>query len=374
MSSLLVESVRTWWQRRQFIQLPWTIYRGDPHWSPPLLGNHKEMLNYSQSPFYDDAEIQTFLAKRNDVLVGRIAAIINHAHNRRYQEQRGFFGFFECEDNQETAFALFDAVKRWLGERKISVVRGPANPSMNHECGLLVDGFDSAPTFMNTYNPRYYAALIEGCGFRKSQDLYAFCKRTGPLAEVIAKRASVVHRCQKRFNIQLRSLNVRNFKADVRLFLEMFNRAYENVWGFVPLSSAEMDHMAQGLKALIVPELTTIAEVDGRAVAAVFAVLDYNPRIKAIGGRLFPFGFIRLLANRRSIKRIRVISAQVEPEFQGRGLAPVMVTHLLPAIQARGIEEVEFSTVIESNQLSYATLRQIGAAITKTYRMYDLNW
>ena len=228
MSSLLVEPVRTWWQRRQFIHLPWTIYHGDPHWIPPLLGNHKEMLNYSHSPFYDDAEIQTFLAQRNGVPVGRIAAIVNHAHNRRFQEQRGFFGFFECEDNQESALSLFDAVKRWLGERKISVVRGPANPSMNHECGLLVDGFDAAPTFMNTYNPRYYAALIEGCGFRKSQDLYALCKRTSALAEVVAKRASFVRGCQRRFNIKLRSLNVRNFKADVRLFLEMFNRAYEN--------------------------------------------------------------------------------------------------------------------------------------------------
>jgi len=155
--------------------------------------------------------------------------------------------------------------------------------------------------------------------------------------------------------------------------LEMFNRAYDKVWGFVPLSVAEMDHMAQGFKALIAPELTTIAEIDGRAAAAIFALLDYNPRIKAINGRLFPFGFIRLLANRRAIKRIRVISAQVEPEFQGKGLAPLMVDHMLPALQAWGIEDVEFSTVIESNQLSYATLQRVGAKITKTYRFYDLN-
>ncbi len=372
MASLVVEPVRTWWQRRPFIRLPWTIYRGDPHWIPPLLGNHNEMLGYSHGPFHDDAEVQTFLARRDGVPTGRIAAIINHAHNRRFQERRGFFGFFECEDNPETAQALFAAVEHWLGERHISTVRGPANPTMNHECGLLVDGFDGPPTFMNTYNPRYYAALFEACGFRKAQDLYAFTQSVDALQELAAKRRSFLGRCMKRLNLRFRPVNMRHFQADVRMFLEMLNRAYEHVWGFVPLSVAEMNHMAQGFKSLIAPELTTIAEVDGRPVAAIFALLDYNPRIKAIGGRLFPFGFIRLLANRRAIKRIRVISAQVEPEFQGKGLAPLMVDHMLPAFQAWGIQEVEFSTVIESNQLSYATLRQVGAKITKTYRMYDL--
>lgn len=373
MSSVTVEPVQTWRQRRQFVNLPWSIYRGDPHWIPPLLGNHQEMLNYTPSPFYDDAEIQTFLAQRNGVPVGRIAGIVNHAHNRRFNEQRGFFGFFECEDNQQTARALFDAVRQWLGQRGATAVRGPANPSLNHECGLLVDGFDASPTFMNTYNPRYYRALIEGCGFGKAQDLYAFSARSDALAQIAARLEPFVRGAQERFPITFRRFDVRQFQAEVRLFLEIFNQAYENVWGFVPLSSAETDHMARGLKSLIVPEFTTIAEINGRAVAAVFALLDYNPRIKAIGGRLFPFGFIRLLANRRAIKHIRVISAQVTPEFQGQGLGPLMVAQLLPAIQAWGIEEVEFSTVIESNQLSHATLRRAGAQITKTYRLYGLN-
>jgi GNAT superfamily N-acetyltransferase len=373
MSSLKVEPVRTWWQRRQFINLPWSIYCGDPHWIPPLLGNHKEMLDYSHSPFYDDAEIQTFLAQRNGVPVGRIAGIVNHAHNRRFQEQRGFFGFFECEDDQQTAHALFEAVKEWLRERKLTVVRGPTNPSTNHECGLLVDGFDTSPTFMNTYNPRYYEALVEGCGFRKAQDLYAFFVRSSKLAEVAARLERFLRARGERFNIKFRPFDVRKFQSEVRLFLDSFNQAYDRVWGFVPMSSAEIDHMAAGLRSLITPELTTIAEVDGRAIAAVFALLDYNPRIKAIGGRLFPFGFIRLLANRKAIKRIRVVSTHVTPEFQGWGLGPLLVAHLLPAIQAWGIEEVEFSTVIESNQLSHATLRRAGAKITKTYRIYDLN-
>jgi len=372
MSKVLVEPVRTWRQRRQFIRLPWSIYRGDPHWIPPLLANHREMLDYTHSPFYDDAEIQTFLATRQGRPVGRIAAIVNHAHNRRFGERRGFFGFFESEDNQEVARALVDAVIRWLGERGISTVRGPANPSMNHECALLVDGFDEAPTFMNTYNPRYYAGLIEGCGFRKAQDLYALRMRTAAMAESAEKLAAFVRGCHRRLAIRFRPFDLRNFRADVRVFMETFNRAYANVWGFVPLSLAETDHLARGIKALITPDLTAIAEVDGEPVAAILAMLDYNPRIRAINGRLLPFGFIRLLANRRAIRSVRMISAQVVPEFQRQGLGPLMVAHLLPAMQARGIDEAEFSTVIESNQFSLATLRRIGATITKTYRMYDL--
>jgi len=371
MTSLVVEPVRTHRQRQAFIRLPWDIYRGDPCWVPPLLVNHKEMLDYTHSPFYDEAEIQTFLATRDGVPRGRIAVIVNHAHNRRFQERRGFFGFFECEDNPATAQALFAAVVQWLGERNITAVRGPANPSMNHECGLLVDGFDSPPTFMNTYNPRYYSELVEACGFQKSQDLYAFTERVESLVELAAGRRSFVHLCMKRMNLRFRPVNMRNFRADVQMFLEMLNRAYAKVWGFVPLSAAEISHMAKGFKALIVPELTTIAEIDGRPIAAIFALLDYNPRIKAIDGRLFPFGFVRLLANRKAIKRMRVISAQVEPEYQLKGLAPLMIDHMLPALQAWGMDEVEFSTVIESNHLSCATLRHAGASITKVFRMYD---
>ena len=373
MSTVLVEPVRTWRQRRQFVRLPWAIYRGDPHWIPPLLANHKEMLDYTHSPFYDDADIQTFLATRDGQPVGRIAAIVNHAHNRHCGEQRGFFGFFESENDPEVARSLMAAVRQWLGDRGITAVRGPANPSMNHECGLLVDGFDAAPTFMNTYNPRYYAALIEGCGFHKAQDLFALHQRTSALVQTADKLAAFVRGSCQRLGIRFRPFDLRNFRADVQVFMETFNQAYAQVWGFVPFSPAEIDHLARGIRPLITPDLTAIAEVDGKPVAAVLAMLDYNPRIKAIGGRLLPFGFIRLLANRRAINRIRVVSAQVVPEFQRQGLGPLLMAHLLPAMQARGIDEVEFSTVIESNQFSFATLRRIGATVTKTYRMYDSN-
>ena len=372
MSALVIEPVKSWWQRRQFLNLPWDIYKGDPNWIPPLRGNQKEMLNYSYNPFYDDAENQTFLAKRDGRPVGCIAALVNHAHNRRYKEKRGFFGFFDCEDKQETANALFDAAKSWLAEKGMTAIRGPMNPSMNHECGLLIEGFDSPPTFMMTYNRPYYQKLVETYGFVKAQDMHAFWGHIEMLSGLDKKLEFIVAECKRRFEVKLRPLDTTRFAEEVQTFLNIYNQSLVGTWGFVPISDAETAHMGKGLRQLVVPEMTMIAEINGSPIGAVFGLLDYNPRIKLIGGRLFPFGFIRLLWNRKAIKRVRLISTNVIPEYQKWGVGLLIVAHLLPAVYAWGIEEAEFSWVLESNTLSHGTLKRGGAKIIKTYRIYDL--
>jgi GNAT superfamily N-acetyltransferase len=370
-SVVAVEPVLSAAQRRRFVELPWAIYRDDPHWIPPLRGNLVRMLDYTHSPFYADAEIRTFLATRGGRDVGRIAAIVNHAHNRRYAERRGFFGFFECEDDVATATALFTAAETWLASQGMTAMRGPTNPSMNHECGLLVDGFHESPTFMNTYNPSWYGSLFDRCGFRRAHDLYAFSGSLDALAAVVDRLAPITEACQRRHGVVLRPFRMASFRSEVRTFLDIFNRSFEKLWGFVPMAEAEIADMAGDLRLLLVPELTAIAEMKGTAVGAVFALPDYNPRIKAIDGRLFPFGFLRLLWNKRAIRRVRVISANVVPEYQTFGLGLLLLTSLLPAARRRGVEEVEFSWVHESNHLSYGVLDRIGMQITKTYRLYD---
>jgi GNAT superfamily N-acetyltransferase len=366
-----VEPVLSAAQRRRFVELPWAIYRDDAHWIPPLRGNLARLLNHAPSPFYSDAEIRTFLATRGGRDVGRIAAIVNHAHNRRFDERRGFFGFFECEDDVATASALFTAAETWLASQGMTAIRGPANPSMNHECGLLVDGFHEPPTFMNTYNPPWYAGLLERCGFRRAHDLVAFSGSLDALADVVERIAPITEACRRRHGVVLRPFRMASFRKEVRIFLDVFNRSFEKLWGFVPMAEAEIADMANDLRLLLVPELTAIAEMNGDTVGAVFALPDYNPRIRAIDGRLFPFGFLRLLFDSKAIRRVRVISANVVPEYQTFGLGLVLLTSLLPAARRRGVEEVEFSWVHESNHLSYGVLERIGMRITKTYRMYD---
>jgi hypothetical protein len=371
MSSLIVKAVQTRKEKSQFFKLPWQLYRNDPNWIPPLRGNQLELLNYKPHPFYDDGEIQTFLALRGGRPCGRVAAIINGSHNRQYNERRGFFGFFESVDDQEVATGLFDAVRDWLAQRDITAIRGPMNPSMNYECGLLIDGFDSPPTFMMTYNPPYYAKLIEDSGFRKVQDMYAFLGHVEMLKTIDKKLKFVIDEVHRRFDVKVRTLDRSRFTEDVRMFLDIYNRALMGTWGFVPMSEAEVDHMSASLKHLIVPEMTTAAEVDGKTIGAVFGLLDYNPRIKRINGRLFPFGFIRLLANKKKIKRVRLVSTNVVPEYQKWGFGLILHARILPDALKWGIEEGEFSWVLESNHLSYASLKRGGAEITKTWRIYD---
>ncbi|MCL4204706.1 MAG: N-acetyltransferase [Pirellulaceae bacterium] len=371
MSDLTVKPASSRKERSQFINLPWRLYQGDPNWIPPLRGNLIELLNYKPHPFYEYSEIQTFLALRGAEPCGRIAAIINHAHNQQYREQRGFFGFFECVDDQQVADALFDAARAWLRQRGMTTIRGPMNPSMNYECGLLVDGFDEPPTFMTTYNLPYFERLIEAAGLQKSHEMYAFWGHVEMLQSLDKKMAFVVEEATRRFDIKLRTLDRSRFHADVRMFLDIFNRSMLGSWGFVPMSEAEVDHMASSLKHLIVPEMTTAAEVNGEPIGAVFGLLDYNPRIRKINGRLFPFGFFRLLMNKKAIKRIRLISTNVVPEYQKWGVGLVLLARLLPDALAWGIQEGEFSWVLESNHLSYQSLKRGGAKITRTWRIYD---
>lgn len=368
---LTVEPVVTRRQQKQFMQLAWDLYRGDPNWVPPLRQTQKELLNFDPDPFYATNEIQCFLALRDGKPVGRVAAIINNGHIERYKERRGFFGFFESVNEQEVANALFDAARAWLKEHDILLVRGPTNPSLNHECGLLIDGFDSMPTFMMTYNHPYYPDLIEGYGFRKTEDLFAFWGDLSMLETLDPKLKFVVDEAKRRFNPVLRPIDRKNFKQEIRMFLDIYNKSLVATWGFVPMSSAEIDHMAAGLKHLLVPELTTVCEIEGRPVGAVFGLLDYNPIIKKIDGRLFPFGFLRLLWGKKSLKRVRLISTNVLPEFQRWGIGLVLLERLIPDGLKWGMEEAEFSWVLESNHLSRATLERGNAKKVKSYRIYD---
>jgi GNAT superfamily N-acetyltransferase len=360
-------------ERKTFLHLPWKMYRTDPYWIPPLRDNQRELVNYKKHPFYEDAEIQTFLAMRGKEPVGRIAAILNHAHNKYYKNEApiGFFGFFESIDDQQVANGLFDAARDWLKTKGITCIRGPVNPSLNYECGLLVHGFDSSPQFMMTYNHDYYPKLLDRYGFVKSQDLYAFWGAVDMLQSIDGKILTMAEESMRRLRVRTRTLNTRRFTEDIKSFIDVYNRALPGTWGFVPMSQGEVDHVAKGLRFLIAPKLTSFAEVDGKVIGVMFGMPDYNPRIKKIDGRLFPFGFIRMLWNRQQITAIRLISTNVVPEYQRWGVGLVLMYRLVPDILEWGVREAEFSWVLESNHLSRATLERGGAKLVKTYRIYD---
>ena len=357
--------------KKRFLLFPWEIYKNDPHWIPPLLANEKGLLGYAKESFYERNQIQTFLAERDGKIVGRIAAILNVGHLERYNDKVGFFGFYESIDDQAVADALFAAAADWLKERGCETMRGPMNPSMNHTVGLLVEGFDSSPFFMMTYNPPYYERLFENLGFAKAQDMYAYWGKIDMLPKVRERYLRTAEMIQERYDVKLRPLDKRNFEADVRMFLDIYNKSLSNTWGFVPFSDAELREMAASMKYLMVPELAIAAEINGKMVGATFCLLDYNPRIKAINGRLLPFGFLKLLCRRSKIKKMRIISTNVLPEYQMTGLGLVIMNAIVPKTLEYGIQEAEFSWVLESNQYSRGSLEKGGAVRNKTYRVYD---
>ncbi|WP_164102543.1 GNAT family N-acetyltransferase [Candidatus Laterigemmans baculatus] len=369
--ALRVWEVHTRADQKAFNQIQKDIYVDDPNWIPPLWRNQEELVGFRRHPFYDDAESAAFLVAREGEVVGRVVAIVNHAHNRRYNEKRGFFGFFECRDDPEAAAALMGEAARWLVSRGMTALRGPTNPSMNYECGLLVDGFDSPPAFMITHNRPYYEKLLTGFGLEKTQDLFCYHCDVSYLETMDPKVQRIMQQAKERFRVDTRPLNKKRFREDVKLFLDIYNRSLEGTWGCVPLSPREIDHQSLALRFLLVPALTSIASIDGKPIGAGFGLLDYNPLIRKINGKLFPFGWLTLLRGRRHLKRLRLISANVLPEYQKWGLGLVTLERIMNEALAFGITQGELSWVLESNLLSRGTIERGGATRSKTHRIYD---
>jgi GNAT superfamily N-acetyltransferase len=357
--------------RKEFMELIWRLYKGDRYWIPPIRMNQEELVGFRKHPFYENNRCQAFLARRDGQVVGRIVGIINHGHNKRFEEKRGFFGFFEAIDDQQVANALFDAAGKYLKSQGMTDVRGPCNPSLNYETGTLVDGFDSSPTFMMTYNPPYHDKLIRGFGFEKTQDMYAYNGNVEMLHTIDPKINRTVEMVQERYNLQVRQVSRKNFGKEIMLFLKIYNASMQGTWGFVPLSDAEVKALGMSMKFLINPAATSVIEADGEPVAVGLGLPDFNPIIKKIDGKLFPFGWMRILLDRKKITKMRIMSANVTPEWQRWGLGLVLLNRMLPDVLAIGITDAEFSWVLESNHLSRGSLERAGLVPAKTYRLYD---
>jgi len=371
MSRVEIAPVESRRDRKEFMELIWRLYKGDPNWIPPIRMNQEELVGFRKHPFYEVNRCQAFLARRDGQVVGRILGIVNQGHVKRFKENRGFFGFFESIDDQEVAHGLFRAAGEYLKTQGMSDVRGPCNPSLNYETGTLVDGFTTPPTFMMTYNPPYHDALIKSFGFEKTQDLYAYDGNIEMLKTMDPKIMQMVELVRDRYKVKVRPVNRKNFAREVMLFLRIYNLSLQGTWGFVPLSDAECKAIGASMKILINPKTTSVIEVEGEPVGVGLGLPDYNPIIKKIDGRLFPFGWLRLLLERKKITKMRIVSTNVLPEWQRFGLGLVLLERMLPDCLALGITDAEFSWVLESNNLSRGSLERAGLLPSKTYRLYD---
>ena len=367
---------------KDFIDLPWKIYEGDPNWVPPLRIAVREILDVNKNPFFKHSYMKPILAVKDNEVVGRIVGIIDENHNKVHQEKTGFFGFFECINQADVAQALVNEVNQWVKEWGMQTLRGPVNPSLNAEAALLVEGFDDPPLVMTTYNPPYYADLLESCGFSKAKDFFAYRIASNcPVHGTSKFSERLVRQCERlaeKSHIKFRSVDMKNFSKEAEAIKGIYNDAWSENWGFVPMEDDEFDHMVKELKMVLDPRLIIMAEVRGEPVAFGVALPDINQVFKKIpDGRLLPTGLLKLLWNlkglgrKKTITRCRVIILGVKKEYMSLGLGPLLFNEYFRVAPIAGVPEGEASWILEDNKQMNKAARLMGGELTKRWRIYD---
>jgi len=370
MGNIEVRTVSSKKDLMRFIKLPWKIYQNDPHWVPPLILDRKNLLDKKKNPFYSHAEMEMFLAYKNNELVGRIAAITNENHNKFHEDKAGFFGFYESIEDTDVTHALFTEVEKWLLERGKDTVLGPMNPSTNDEVGLLIEGFDAPPYVMMGHNPEYYGKQIESQGYEKAKDLYDWLLdiRGLKIPEKIERLAEI---SLKKYDLTIRNIDIKNMSRDIKYIREIYNDAWSKNWGFVPFTDEEIDHLGADLKQIVIDEFVLLAFKNDRPVGFLLCIPNINEILKKIpSGRLFPTGIIKLLTGMKKIKTVRTITLGIVRDLQHIGLGTILYTENIKRAQKRNLDGGEMSWVLEDNEAMNRPIELLGSKLYKKYRVY----
>ncbi|MEQ9112356.1 MAG: dATP pyrophosphohydrolase [Rhodospirillaceae bacterium] len=376
--AITVRSVTSKADRETFIALPAAFLEDDPAWVPPLKMMVRDQLNPKKNPWFSHGEAQLFLAERNGAPIGRISAQVDRSHLERYSDDVGFFGFFDCVDEQPVADALFEAAGAWLKERGVKHVRGPFSLNINEESGLLVEGFESRPRMMMGHARPYYQTLVENAGFAGVRDLLAYLTPMDPALPL--KHMKILQRSIDRNpGLSLRPLDPKNYDADIRILVDLFNAAWAENWGFVPMTEADAQHMARELKPILIPELVWFAFYEGEPAAMAVALPDLNEMIADLGGNLWPTGWmklaLRILTRRSWSSGTRVPLMGVAPRFKQKSFGSVLALMVIGSIRTESLKlnlpVCEMSWILEDNTPTRHSIETIGGRVYKTYRVYE---
>ena len=375
MPHLTTRRVETRRDLHDFLQLPWSIYGEDPHWVPPLLAEVRTRLDPKQNPYFQHASAALFLAESDGLVVGRISAQICQLAQQHHEAGEGHFGFFESNDSAETAEALFDAAAQWLAEGGMNRMVGPFNFSIHDEAGLLVDGYHRPPYVFMTHNPRYYQRLFEDAGLHQVMDVYAYhLDITQPYPERIAK---VLKLAARNTDIRLRNVDRRNLESELALLLTMFNDSWADNWGHIPMTQGEVDDLATLIRRLFSIDAVVLAEVAGEVVGFIVVIPNLNEVIADLNGKLFPFGWLRMLYRIRCTPchSVRVPLMGISKKYQntrtGAAIAFSMIDRCRTASLNRGATHCEMSWILETNAAMRSILDASGSTLDKTYRLYS---
>jgi hypothetical protein len=359
----------------EFIRLPKRLYRGMPGYTPPLDMERSEALTPKTNPFFDHAEVQLFLARRDGKVVGRISAQIDALHQAKYADKTGHFGFVDAEDDPAIFAALIETAEKWLRERRMVRAVGPLSFTTNEELGVLVEGFDSRPMLMMPFHPVYNAPHIEQAGYAKVKDILAYNLEKGDYRPLGSKR--MLDRAVQETGVVVRTLDNKRFNAEVATVIDIFNDAWADNWGMVPFTEKEMAAAAKGLKLLIDPEMVVIAEQGGEAAGMMICLPNLLEAARDLDGKIFPFGIVKLLYRLKmnSVRSGRIplmgIRRKHHGTVLGATLLPLMFEKLRTRFLKRGMESLEMSWILEDNMPMRRVLEGLGGKVYKKHRIYE---
>ena len=361
--------------RKQFLDLPYRLYSTEKRWVPPLRLERKEHIDPGKNPFFEHAEVEFFLARRDGRVVGRISAHVDRNLNEFQDNRWGLFGFFECEDDPETARALVDTAEAWLRERGRDRMVGPMDFTTNDECGLLIEGHERPPIILCPWQHPYYQRLLEeACGLTKAMDLLMWELQVSDRSKVHQAIWDVADAVESRHGIVVRPMRKRNLQEEVTKFLEVYNSAWERNWGFVPLTEKEVRHYAKQLKPVLDENWAMIAERTdtGEVVGAALTLPDFNQVLaKVKDGRLLPFGWLAALRNRKNVTQVRVFALGVKPEYQHTGVAARMYQAHFDAAERTPQTGGEMGWILETNKAMNRAMEGMGGKVVRKYRVYE---
>lgn len=359
---------------KDFIELPWRVNAGDPDWAPPLRMAVSKLLDRSKYPFFNHGDAAFFVAYRDGEPVGRIAGIENRLHAKTYNDGVGFFGFFECDDDPAACSQLLSHAATWVSERGYKRVRGPLNYSLNDENpGVLYEGFNGVPCILMAHNPSYYNRLLHDCGMGKAHDLYAYLVTRATMADDRFQRVmKAVRRRAPKLDIREVRLDSKGFRQDIETMLKIFNQAWAANWGFIDVTPAEVDAIAEDLKPIVDKRITAIAEFEGKPVGMMVCVPNVNEILRKVpDGRLFPTGWYKLLTGLKRIRGFRTMLMGVTPEFRNRGIDALMIDKVIQDGAEAGYLYCELSWVLEDNEPMNSLADKTGGNLYRKYRIYE---
>jgi hypothetical protein len=372
--SLTIRPVKTRRELKRFVRVPFRLRRDDPQWVAPLIFERMQFLDRSRNPYFEHAEAEYFIAERDGEPVGRITAQVDQRWDEYQGGRDGMFGFFETADDPAVAAALLDRAGEWVAERGRERILGPMDFTTNDEVGLLVEGYELRPMILQPWHPPYYRELVEGRGFTKAMDLWMWWLALGelkegnefhPMIHAAAEKVETEH------GITIRHMRKRELRNEVRRFMEVYNEAWGDNWGFVPVTEAEVAFQAKALKQVLEERWTFIAERDGEVLGAALTLPDINQALAKLNGRLLPLGWLRFLLAKRKIDNVRVFALGVKPHYQHTGIAAAFYIGHLEEADPDRVYGGETGWILEVNEPMNRAMEGMGGRVVKKYRLYE---